>query len=176
MKKSFLPAMLLMTFGSLTVHANKTDIYIDAVRAEGALAPKAVELDKLFCVAGTKLGEEKKKTTLCAHEVKAMMQHFAMTQNLGLASNASIQGPEHHFQNTSIIFRANLEIQKKKDGTPQTVLRLQRLKGAIRQSGQGAGQPISSLPKKLRNRIYRRRFVGFAAAQKGQVVHPLSVR
>lgn len=148
MKKSFLPALLLMTFGSLTVHANETDIYIDAVRAEGALAPKAVELDKLFCVAGTKLGEEKKKTTLCAHEVKAMMQHFAMTQNLGLASNASIQGPEHHFQNTSIIFRANLEIQKKKDGTPQTVLRLQRLKGGnppkmIKEQV----LPISSLPK-----------------------------
>ena len=48
-----------------------------------------------------------------------MMQHFAMTQNLGLASNASIQGPEHHFQNTSIIFRANLKSKRKKMARPK---------------------------------------------------------
>ena len=61
MKKSFLPALLLMTFGSLTVHANKTDIYIDAVRAEGALAPKAVELDKLFVWREQNSGKRKKR-------------------------------------------------------------------------------------------------------------------
>ena len=145
----FFFVILTLLFGiSHSAGASDTAIYIDTVHGEGEYALKAIEYDKLLCVAGTNLGELKKKTTLCAHEVKAMMQHFAMSQNLGLGRTGSIKGPEHHFQNAEVVFRAYIEMGRKKDGTPRAMLRIQRLEGGnpprlVKEQS----IPVSSIPK-----------------------------
>ena len=145
----YFPILFLLLLGlSHSAQASETEIYIDAVHGEGDYALKAIEYDKLLCVAGTNLGDLQKKSTLCAHEVKAMMQHFAMSQNLGLGSTGSIKGPEYHFQHAKVVFRAYVEQGRKKDGTPQAMLRIQRLEGGnpprlVKEQS----IPLSSVPK-----------------------------
>ena len=140
--------ILLILCATHSAQANETAIYIDTVHGEGEYALKAIEYDKLLCVAGTNLGDLQKKTTLCAHEVKAMMQHFAMSQNLGLGSTGSIKGPEYHFQHAQVVFRAYVEMGRKKDGTPRAMLRIQRLKGGNPpQLIKEQSIPLSSIPK-----------------------------
>ena len=134
---------------SASAQAREPEIFIDAVQGVGDLALKAMELDKLICLAGTQVGESRKQLSLCAHEVKAMMQHFSMTQNLGIKSGGSLKGPDYYFQNTKIVFRAYVEMGKKKDGTPRPVLRVQLLEGGtppalLREQT----IPVSSIPEK----------------------------
>ena len=111
------------------VQATGTKYFVASVQGNGDLAIKAAELEKLFCLAGTKVAEKKKESALCVHEVKAMMQHFAMTQSLGIKSGTNIQGPDYYFHNSEVIFRAFLEMGPKKDATPTPVLRVQYLRG-----------------------------------------------
>lgn len=111
------------------LQASETKYFVAQVQGEGDLALKAAELDKLFCLAGTKVAEKKKESGLCVHEVKAMMQHFAMTRSLGIQSGAKIQGPDYYFQNSKVIFRAFLEMGQNKDASPMPVIRIQYLQG-----------------------------------------------
>jgi hypothetical protein len=130
------------------VQATGTKYFVASVQGDGELALKAAELDKLFCLAGTKVAEKKKESALCVHEVKAMMQHFAMTQSLGIKSGTNIQGPDYYYHNAQVIFRAFLEMGQKKDATPTPVLRIQYLRGGnppvvVKEQA----IPLSRLPK-----------------------------
>jgi hypothetical protein len=127
--KHFIIIGAICFFAASQAQASGTKYFVAAVEGEGDLALKAAELDKLFCLAGTKVAEKKNESALCAHEVKAMMQHFAMTQSLGIESGGKIQGPAYYYQNSKVIFRAFMEMGKKKNLSPTPVIRIQYLKG-----------------------------------------------
>ncbi len=123
---AFLMVAFLMSSG---VEASETKYFIAEVQAEGDLALKAAELDKLVCLAGAEVAKKKKENVLCAHEVKAMMQHFAMTQNLGINTSRTVQGPDYYFQNAEVVFRTFVETVTTKNGSLVPTLRIQYLKG-----------------------------------------------
>ena len=127
--KHFIFIGVICFFSAAQAQAAGTKYFIAAVEGEGDLALKAAELDKLFCLAGTKVAEKKKQSALCAHEVKAMMQHFSMTQSLGIKSGGKVQGPGYYYQNSKVIFRAFMEMGKNKKLSPTPVIRIQYLQG-----------------------------------------------
>jgi hypothetical protein len=146
--KRFIFIGAICLFAATQVQASGTKYFVAAVEGEGDLALKAAEIDKLFCLAGTKVAEKKKESALCAHEVRAMMQHFAMTQSLGIESGGKIQGPGYYYQNSKVIFRAFVEMGKKKNLSPTPVIRIQYLQGGspplvIKEQS----IPLSRLPK-----------------------------
>ena len=128
MNRYFIVWMMTFFIAS-NVEANETKYFIAAVEAEGDLALKAAELDKLVCLAGAEVAKKKKENVLCAHEIKAMMQHFAMTQNLGIDTTRTVQGPEYYFQNAKVVFRSFVENVRTKNGTLVPALRIQYLTG-----------------------------------------------
>ena len=130
MNRYFSVWMMTLLIAS-NVKANETKYFIAAVEAEGEgeLALKAAELDKMVCLAGAEVAKKKKENVLCAHEVKAMMQHFAMTQNLGIDTARTVQGPEYYFQNAKVIFRSFVDNVTTKNGTLVPTLRIQYLTG-----------------------------------------------
>ena len=121
--------LMVAFFVSSSVEASETKYFIAEVQAEGDLALKAAELDKLVCLAGAEVAKKKKENVLCAHEVKAMMQHFAMTQNLGINTSRTVQGPDYYFQNAEVVFRTFVETVTTKNGSLVPTLRIQYLKG-----------------------------------------------
>ena len=132
MSRCFLCIALSLLF-SLHGYANGTQVFILGVQAEGDLVQKALEIDKMVCLAGAAVAKKKKQAALCAHELNAMLQHYAMTQSLGIETAAPVRGPEYYLQNALVVFRTFVEEGKDKHGKPIPVLRLQYMKGGTPQ-------------------------------------------
>ena len=113
MSRCFLCIALSLLF-SLHGYANGTQVFILGVQAEGDLVQKALEIDKMVCLAGAAVAKKKKQAALCAHELNAMLQHYAMTQSLVLKLLRLFEAPSITFK--MLVFSVPL-LRKEKTST-----------------------------------------------------------